>query len=126
MNLPSASTHTTGNREPQSDVDTRLFGRWLILARVLWSAVVVFTLLILVAILPVYGAQLQTVCADVACAFGQLTPEQAERLQDLGLSLGGYTALNVALTIVEALVWFAVGAVLVWRKSHDWMALLVV
>jgi len=46
-------------------------------------------------------------------------------LRDVGLSLGSYALLNVVIDKVFELVWFAVGALIFWRRSDDRMALLV-
>src|SRR5918992_2182223 len=46
-------------------------------------------------------------------------------LGDVGLSLRSYALLNVVVDKVFQLVWFAVGALIFWRRSDDRMALLV-
>ncbi len=58
MNVEHAPTAMTESREPYSYA--RLQGRWLLLARVGWVALVVLTLAIFCASLPVYLAQLHT------------------------------------------------------------------
>src|SRR2546421_5057025 len=115
----------THDSELQSMEPTRLHGRWLILARVACFTLIVLGLLFFFATLPVYSTQLQTICQTASCATGQLTPQTAGILQNLGLSVTGYVILNVVLTIAFALVWCAVAGVLLWRKSDDAMALLV-
>ncbi len=88
MNHTAASAPLAETFEPRSGTDTRLHGSWLILVRVGWLVVAVFTLIIVVASLPVYVAQLQTLCTGTACAFPQqLSPEQARLLKGIGLSL---------------------------------------
>ncbi len=73
----------------QSEAGTRLHGPWLVLARVVWVALIVFTVGIFMISLPVYFAQLQTVCLGDLCIYryGQLTPGTARALQDLGFSI---------------------------------------
>jgi hypothetical protein len=92
-----------------------------------WVALIVFTVGIFVISLPVYFAQLQTVCVGDLCVYryGQLTPGSAKALQDLGFSIGGYAASILALAIALALVSFGVAGVLFWRRSDNWMAMLV-
>jgi hypothetical protein len=114
---------STSNREEQSSV--RLHGRWLLFARGLWGMLVVLTLTIFFASLPVYVALLQTPCAGPACEYQQLTPEQGETLKEVGLSRGDYTAYTVAFTLVILVICLAVSTLIVWRRSHDPMALLV-
>ena len=46
-------------------------------------------------------------------------------MQKLGLSIGAYATFILALTLALAFLCFAVSAVIFWRKSDDWMALLV-
>src|SRR6266699_5914352 len=92
-------------RKPSHALDTRLHGRWLLLARGVWLALVILTLTIFFASFPVYLAQLQTPCAGTACAFTpQLTPGQVGALKGMGLSPGVYTAYTVALLLATILV----------------------
>jgi hypothetical protein len=63
------------------------------------------------------------ICSEQAV--DQPTPEGMGALQDAGLSVGTYALLNVILDKVFQLVWFAVGALIFWRRSDDWMAVLV-
>ena len=58
MHVQPSLTETTKSRSPRSAEDTRLHGRQLVLARVVWVAVVVFTLSIFLLSLPAYFAQL--------------------------------------------------------------------
>src|SRR2546421_1422441 len=127
MNAPSPLTETTISRSSRSAEGTRLHGRWLVIVRIVWVAVVVFTLSIFMLSFPAYFAQLQTVCVGVTCvyAYGQLTPGTAQALQNLGLSTGGYAVSILALAIASALVFFGVACVLFWRRSDDWMAVFV-
>lgn len=106
-------------------LDTRLQGRWLLLARSLWLTLVMLTLTIFFASLPLYAAQLQTSCDGSACQWQQLTPEQAGTLRGIGLSLVDYATLTVVLTIVPTIVCLLVSSLIVWRKSDDWMAFTV-
>ena len=123
MNIQHAPTTMTESREQHSYA--HLHGRWLLLARGLWLTLVVFTLGILFGSLSVYISQLQTPCAGTACSFQQLTPQQAEALKGMGLSLGDYTAFTVALTLATIGMCLVVSTVIVLRRSDDRMALLV-
>ena len=108
-----------------STATTRLSGSRLILARVLWVAVVTLIVALFSIILPAYYALLQTVCTGATCAPTQPTPDSAQGIQKLGLSLGAYATFTLALTIALAFLCIAISAVIFWRKSDDWMALLV-
>ena len=108
-----------------STATTRLSGSRLILVRVLWVAVVTLIVALFIVMLPAYYALLQTVCTGATCAPTQPTPDSAQGIQKLGLSLGAYATFTLALTIALAFLCIAVSAVIFWRKSDDWMALLV-
>jgi hypothetical protein len=123
MNVQHAPIAMTESRERHSYA--RLHGRWLLLARGLWITLVVLTLAIFGASLPVYLAQLQTPCAGSACSFQQLTPQQAGALKGMGLPLGDYIAFTVALTLATMVVCVVVSTVIVLRRSDDRMALIV-
>src|SRR6266436_1340699 len=108
-----------------STATTRLSGSRLILVRVLWVAVVTLIVALFLVVLPAYYALLQTVCTGATCAPTQPTPDSAQGIQKLGLSLSAYATFTLALTIALAFLCIAVSAVIFWRKSDDWMALLV-
>ena len=116
---------STNSSKLQDSADTRLQGRWLLLARAAWFVFVLLGLVVFVASLPVYIAQLQSVCGGTACANGQLTPQIVKTLRNLMLSMDSYVTIRIAFTFVNALVWFIVGGLLFWRKSNDWLALIV-
>ncbi len=123
MNVQHAPTEVTESRERYGSA--RLQGRWLLLARGIWITLAVLTLGIFFASLPVYVALLQTPCAGTACEWQQLTPRQVETLTGMGLSLGDYVAIIVALTLASVVVCLVVSTVIVLRRSDDRMALLV-
>jgi len=54
----------------------------------------------------------------------QPTFDSAQALQKLGLSVSAYAAFTLALEIALAFLCFTLGAVIFWRRSDDWMALL--
>ncbi len=125
MNVQHAPTGVTESREPYSYA--RVPRRWLLLARGTWITLVVLTLAIYFASLPVYIAQLQTPCAGMACGISsqQLTPEQVGALKGMGLSPGAYAAYTIALTLASVVACLVVSTLIVWRRSDDRMALLV-
>ena len=125
MNPSSVSTQATLSVRQDSTDDRRLHGRWLILARAVWFTLVIFTLGIFFASLPVYLAQLQTPCAGTTCWYTQLSPGQVGALKRIGLSLGVYAAYTVALTLASVVLCLVVSSLIVWRRSDDRMALFV-
>jgi hypothetical protein len=124
MNPTPAPTQAGATVDVRSEANTLLHGSRLIVARTGWVACVVLTLMVFFASLPVYSAQLQTICSGVTCAYRQLSPEQATALRALGFSLGGYAAYTVALAIIAEVVCVGVSGLILWRKSSDWMAFL--
>jgi signal transduction histidine kinase len=61
----------------------------LVLARVVWVALAVFSLAVLVTSLPGYVARLQSVCTGATCAYGQLNLASVQTVHDVGLSTMG-------------------------------------
>ena len=106
-------------------LDTRLHGRSLQFARVGWLGLVILTLAIFFASLQEYLTLLQTPCAGPACSYLQLSPEQTEALEGIGLSTGDYAAYTLTLTLAIMVVCLVVSMLIVWRKSDDRMAMLV-
>src|ERR687893_946038 len=107
-----------------------LRGRWLLPARVAWVAVAITALAIILFSIPSSFEHYQSVCtaASEVCAeqaVDQATPEGVQTLGETGLSLRSYALLNVVVDKVFQLVFFAVGALIFWRRSDDRMAWLV-
>jgi signal transduction histidine kinase len=124
MNHSPASAPQALRFEPGSETDTRLPWRRLIFARVAWVTVVTLIVALFLARLPVYYTALQTVCTGAACGYVQPTLDTAQALQKLGLSVSAYAAFTLALEIALAFLCFTLGAVIFWRRSYDWTALL--
>jgi hypothetical protein len=101
MNLPPASAQAALNADSSHLTGTRLQGYRLALVRLAWVGLSVLALIIFVASLPVYFARQQ-----------ESYP-------------AGYAVFLLVLSILVALVWFLVALLIYWRKSTDWMALLV-
>ena len=62
MDVQHTLTESTNSSKLQDTEDTRLHGRWLVLARVVWFILVALALLVFIFSLPVYIAQLSSVC----------------------------------------------------------------
>jgi len=55
---------------------------------------------------------------------GALTAQDLQALPTIGISVNGYAALlTISLAIITA-IWCAVGFLIFWRRSDDWLALL--
>jgi hypothetical protein len=108
-----------------------LHGHLLLLARLAWAVMAITVLAIILFSVPSSIEHYSSVCtaASEVCSdertVDQPTPEGVRALQDAGLSVHTYALLNVIVDKVFQLVWFAVGALIFWRRSDDRMALLV-
>src|SRR6266705_1352411 len=101
MNLPSAPLEACVNTDRQRKGDTRLHGRWLVLAWAAWALLSSGTLLVFAFGLPVYLTRLQTVCTGTGCVPGQPAPDTEATLHGLGLSLGSYATFTLVLTLAS-------------------------
>jgi hypothetical protein len=104
---------------------TRLRGGRLVVARSVWLVLAALTLGIFIAGVPLHPAHLHTICADVTCGGTQSLASVTAQLRALGLTVAFYAAYVLTIKLVFAGVYFAVAALLFWRRSDDWMALLV-
>src|SRR6266851_2737375 len=117
--------HTVVSSDQQSAANARLHGGRLVFARICWLVLAVLAVPIFVTGLPLYFANLQVACNSYSCNYGQLRLQSAQLLQNLGISLSAYALFALVLTIAITMVWFIVAGVIFWRKSDDWIALLV-
>nr|MBA2714863.1 hypothetical protein [Rubrobacteraceae bacterium] len=114
-----------GIAESRETSSHNLSGRRLVVARALWIGIVLPTALIFAASVPVHLAALHEVCRARPCVAGQLDPGELRALVDLGVSVDVYAAYVLALDLVVALGFCAIGAVIFWRKSRERGALFV-
>ncbi|MBP6440672.1 MAG: hypothetical protein KA259_03620, partial [Caldilineaceae bacterium] len=94
-------------------------------ARGLWLLVIGVTLAFLVANIPYRLAQLEQPCRAVECFGGRMRSSEILAMEATGLSLTLYAQLLTAFTLLVATVGFGLAALVFWRRSDDWMALLV-
>jgi hypothetical protein len=123
MNVQHTPIAMTESRERHNYA--RVSGRWIVLARGVWLALVVFALVVFFSGLPIYLAQLQTLCTETACEYQQLTYSQAELLKGMGLSLAEYAAITLAFALASAVVCLVVSTLIIWRRPDDRMAFIV-
>jgi hypothetical protein len=116
----------TDNRsEARGASGTHLQGGWLILVRIVWLVVVVLSLAVSIADIHLEFAQLHIACVGLSCTGQQLTAGIVQELHRMNLSVDFYAASFVILNFGFYFVWVVVAFVIFWRKSNDWMALLV-
>ena len=120
-----ASLGTFSARQQAAPLDgasgTLLRGRWLLAARVVWALVLTGMLAAFVIDIPYYLAFMSRACPDV-CAF---TKPQEAALAGIGISLDAFAWIALSFTIIITLISVALALALFWRRSNDWMALLV-
>lgn len=120
---PPTQPPVTVRREPPAD--TGLHGRWLLLAHAGWAAVMLLTLGFLILAVPYRFRQARAICVTADCPIPQLSPAGEQALRQLGLSLDFFAANVTVVGLVFVLIFVAVGGMIVWRRSDDWMALYV-
>ena len=126
MNHLFVSTPSDAGTEQTERDDTRLHGRWLIVARITWIVVAVLAMGIFIASIPAYYVYiLRFLCTTASCT--DIGKRYIQELHAFGISAEFYAIYSVVVTSIFALGYFAVGLLLFWRtwgKSHDRMALL--
>jgi len=125
MNVADTERKSGSGSVVSSTANTRLSGTRLIIARTVWLALVIPSMGLFVASLPVYYAQIKRACVDpVTCNLnGALTAKGLHDLSTLGLSVSAYAALlTIFFTIIVA-IWSGIGFLIFWRRSDEWFAL---
>jgi hypothetical protein len=119
------------NRKPLAESSRKPDGyasrRWLVLARGGWIVLALLLLANFVASIPAYYRILQTVCttSSAQCAFWQPTPGNVIALQRLHLPIAAYAAYFISLDVAVSLLFWIVGILIFWRKSHEWIGVSV-
>jgi len=126
MNLPDTEGKSASGSAVSTTANTRLTGSWLIIARIVWLALVIPSLGLFIVSLLVAYQQMQTVCVDpVTCNLSGALPAQVlQALPTIGLSVSGFAALVTIFFAINAAIWYGVGFLIFWRRSDDWLALL--
>ena len=126
MNLGDTKQKSASGAVVSNTANTRLSGPWLIVARTVWLVLVILSLVLFVISLPVYYQQLQRACVDpVTCNLsGTLSAQGLQSLVSSGFSVSEYAALYTIFYALFAAIWCAVGLLIFWRRSDDWLALL--
>jgi hypothetical protein len=95
----------------------QLEGFWLLLARGAWVACVLAELAVLMLTLVVTRGRGMTFCPFIVSC--EVTPATAQALHHLALSPAAYAAYNLALTLLQSLIFLGVGVFIFWRKSNE-------
>ena len=126
MNQSNTQQQNASGSISASTANTRLSGSWLLLARAVWLALVLPSVALFIAGLPVYYEQLQRACiGPVECNIaGALTARGLQALLALGVSASEYATFYTIFWVIIAAIWCGIGFLLFWRRSDDWLALL--
>jgi hypothetical protein len=131
MNPSLAPVPPAGAPAAAAAAAPHLRGRWLVVARLGWVAVVLWAIVYYAATLPSYAAHLREALLPGALAAcegcGSLRPlslTDVQTLHQLGLSVDAFAWSVIAVRLLVLLGYGAVGAVLFWRASADRVALL--
>ncbi|HKS69301.1 MAG TPA: hypothetical protein VJQ45_02705, partial [Ktedonobacterales bacterium] len=92
-----------------SSLDTRLHGRWLVLARATYIVIALTVVALNLIALP-----------DLAAS--QLTPDVLRQLHQQGFSPALYAAIGVAESFVSFLVYLALSLLVSWHRSEERIA----
>jgi hypothetical protein len=122
MNVQRSSTNTLERPGVRNRSEAHLQGRWLVLARMLWIAMVVLILAVFVATIPAFSDDFHHACATAAC-HTLIPPYTAQQYRAAGLSVNFALLYTYVLAIFVSLTFLTIGAVIFWLKSHDFMAL---
>ena len=125
MSASHRVTEKMGNIASRSEANTELHGYPLILARAAWAVIVAMTLALWIVDLPHSYAEYLVVCTQALCPNQLATPGLVRALHSAGLSLQFYAIYVTALSTVVVFIFCIIGAIIFWRKSRDWMGLLV-
>jgi hypothetical protein len=123
MNRSDTEQDSASRAIDANSANTHLTGFRLIIARVLWLALVVPGLVLFLASLPAFDQQLQRGC--VTCSLnGALSAQGLQALSTIGISASEYATLLTIFFAIIAAIWCGVGFLIFWRRSDDWLALL--
>jgi serine phosphatase RsbU (regulator of sigma subunit)/anti-sigma regulatory factor (Ser/Thr protein kinase) len=111
----------TNTSEPQR----RIQGVWLILIRLGWVALFLFALYVVFATIPESYDRATTICTPPDCADDQVTQAGMDSLSNLGLSLSFFAWYTIIISVIFALVYVGLAALIFWRRSDDPMAVYV-
>jgi hypothetical protein len=102
---------------PNAPMSATLHGRGLFLARVVWLVVFVLAIGLFFTSIPAYYDSL------IKATDPNINPATLRsNLEALSVSIDFYATYLLSLDITSMMVWCAVGAVIFWRRSDDWMA----
>jgi hypothetical protein len=127
LQMLHAAIATTGRLLRAATANGRMHGRALVLARAVWLTIAALTVALFVASTAIWLGEVRGPCPPVpgVCVHGRVPPTVVHAFAALHLSVsfdGGY---HLGLSVLFALGFAVVAALLFWRRSHDPLALYV-
>ena len=113
MNSQPAPTQVEESYEGQNLAHTQLHGRWLVFAWIAWLALVIPPMVVFLAGLPGYRENEYQSNLIYAASFHQI-----------GITVDFFASYYLGVVIGDAVICWSVAALVLWRKSNDWMGLL--
>ena len=106
----------------QNDAPPTLEGRWLTIARAMWLLITGVGIVMFAVGVRLRFQQLTTTCTGSDCLPQQLAPEALPPMAEIGLTLTQYAVFQIMTPVIFAVVCVAVGALIFWQRSHEFMA----
>jgi signal transduction histidine kinase len=100
--------------------------QWSRLTRPLWILLVVAAVALMLVATPRLFNDYQSPCGDIICDYiAQPNPQTIDTLSRLRVPLDTYAATMVTADWVNALIWLALGGLIVWKRPHDTFGMLI-
>lgn len=123
-----ALDHLSPGEAPPITASGQERGRWPRLARGAWIAFAVVLLVIFVVNIPAFYRYAGSICtlSDAGgCPTEQLTPAYVQVLEQLHISVPGAQVFLATLCVVLSVLYWLLGLLVFWRKSHEAIGMLV-
>lgn len=120
MGIPVATT-TAAQSAPRAEAtqasETRLSGRWLIVARLVWFALAALMLTVFIAGLIASVIHVNTVCPTPACEKAPMDANLRQAAAGAGLTYASFISINIVFSLIFAIPYDVVAVVSFWRRS---------
>ena len=111
--------------DAQDRAVTILHRHWLLFARTTWIVLVVFAAVVVIAAGYAQIQESSPECTEVTCDRLEFTSEDLRIMEDLGLPRGLSDVFDDVGGNLPPLLSLVIVAVILWRRSNDWMAMLI-
>ena len=105
--------------------DAQMPKRWLPVIKAVWLALVLLLLAIFTIGISPYFDELHVPCSAEDCLVTALSPQEVQKLRDLGLTLDFYAGYMVGLDVFAVVIFIPLAGLIFWRKSDSWLGFLL-